>query len=268
MSRGLFLYNRGALTEAQGYFEQAAEIDPLFPEVNLSLGAIQLREGNGDSAEVFFSRETYLHPERAKGYTNLASLHLVRGEHPRAVVLSGRALERTPYDVNANTIKLRALAADSTLTTTALMMAIDGAARATGNELSVLNEGASLMVHRGELTEARQVLERALRATAPPIETDDLAFGPNFAHSRAAMAIERAKTYYLLGFCHAQAGELEQAIDHTRRAITGDSTLVEAYVNLYAGFRTRGRLVEADSVLTEAARRFPDHPLIMRLLTP
>ena len=50
--------------------------------------------------------------------------------------------------------------------------------------------------------------------------------------------------------------ELEQKRAHI------DTTLAEAFLSLYSGYRSEGRLREADSVLDEAARRFPEHPLV------
>ena len=69
----------------------------------------------------------------------------------------------------------------------------------------------------------------------------------------------------LLGICFGRRGDMPRSIAYSRRAIEADTTMVEAYVNLYAGYSSEGRLVEADSVLTEAARRFPDDTIIQSL---
>jgi tetratricopeptide (TPR) repeat protein len=198
----------------------------------------------------------------------MASLDLVRGRRQAALHWANLALQRAPYDVSANILRLRSLAADSAVAAAELEVAANKAAAETDDELAVLNEGASLLVARNGLPEARRVLKRAEAAEAPPIETDDLAFGPDFPHGQASMALERARTHHLLGYCLAQAGEFEKAVGFARRAIAADTLMVEAYVNLYAGYRSMGRLVEADSVLTDAARRFPNHPLIAQLLAP
>jgi tetratricopeptide (TPR) repeat protein len=110
-------------------------------------------------------------------------------------------------------------------------------------------------------------LLRAAATEPPPIETDDQAFGPGFRHNTADFGRLKARTYYLLGYCHAQMEQMGEATEYTRRAITADSTLIEAYVNLYSGYLTQGRLLEADSVLSEAEKRFPNNELIRTLTT-
>jgi len=262
ISRGLFLYQRNDYDGASGYFRDAANLEPAFPEVNLNLGACYFRLGQADSAAACFRRDINLHPGRYKAYYNLASLHLVNDRIGEAIELVDQALAIAPYSVPANIIRLRAAASDSTITTDSLLQLVEAAAAATDDELVVLNLGAGLLARDGCRPAVTKCLHRAETATPPPIETDDQAFEPNSRHTKAAFNREKARTYYLLGFCHAQSGRLEKAVRYTERAIVCDTCLVEAYINLSAGYRSLGRLVEADSVLAEAAARFPQNDLL------
>ncbi|MCX6835052.1 MAG: glycosyltransferase family 39 protein [candidate division Zixibacteria bacterium] len=268
VSRGLLLYSKSEFAEALGPFRQAADLRPDFPEVNLNLGATYLRMGKTDSAEAYFGQEIKLHPGRYKGYQNLASVCLLRGDSTAARKLAERALSLAPYDVMSNIVWLRALSTDSSFNTNDILTLVERAAHATDDDVEVLNESATVLVARGECEIAMRFLLRATAVGPPPIETDDQAFGPNFRHGRTDFERLKARTYYLLGYCHAQLGQVGEAIEYTRRAISGDSTLAEAYVNLYSGFLTQGRLLEADSVLSVAEKRFPNHGLIRSLTTP
>jgi len=265
MSRGLYQYDQGEYQNALTTFQQAAALDPTFPETNLSLGACFFRMGQEDSASFYFDREIALHPQRPKAYHNLASLHLVNGRFTDALHLTNQALTLAPYSVPANIIKLRALAADPTVTIDSLWRAVETAAWATDETLIVLNWGASMLARDGCNPTVEKCLHRAERAVPPPIETDDHAFHANSRHRRPAFNLERAKTCYLLGYCAGVKGDFEAAIGHSLKALRLDPQLAEAYVNLYSGYLSSGRLVEADSVLTEASHLFPKHDQIREL---
>ena len=268
VSRGLMLYSRGEFAAAVVPLRQAVELLPDFPEVNLNLGASYLRMGQIDSAESCFSREIHLHPGRHKGYQNLASVCLLRGDANSARTLAEQALSLAPYDVMSNLVWMRALSADSTMDLNKFLTLIERAVQATDDDVEVLNEGAEILVARGECRASVHFLLRAVTAELPPIETDDQAFGPGFRHNAADFERLKAGTYYLLGYCYAQLGQMGEAIEYTTRAILNDSTLVEAYINLYSGYLTQGRLLEADAVLSEAEKRFPNHELIRTLRAP
>ncbi|MCD6250605.1 MAG: glycosyltransferase family 39 protein [candidate division Zixibacteria bacterium] len=265
MSRGLYQYDQGKYQDALTTYRQAAALDPTFPETNLSLGACFFRMGQEDSASFYFDREITLHPQRPKAYHNLASLHLVNGRYTEALHLTSQALTLAPYSVPANIIKLRALAADPTITIDSLWRAVETATYATDEALIVLNWGASILARDGCNPTVEKCLHRAERAVPPPIETDDQAFHANSSNRQQAFNIERAKTYYLLGYCAGVEGYFETAISYSLKALSLDPLLAEAYINLYSGYLSTGRLVTADSVLTEAANRFPEHNQIRKL---
>ncbi len=261
-SQGLLLYARGQWREAELVFARAAEAQPQFPEVNLNRGSAYLRLGLVDSAQLCFEKEIQLHPQRYKAYQNLASIALVRQDFERAVELAETSLQIAPYDVLSNLVRLRALGRDPSVDDSRLITAVEEAAIATDDDLTVLNEGGSLLINQGKPEAALPLLQRTLTARAPDIETDDDAFGPAFAHRRVDMERLRGTSYYLLGYCYARLERLPEAVTYSQRAISADSVLVGAYINLRAGYMSEGRIAEADSVLAEARRRFPDDPMV------
>ena len=268
VSRGLLLYSKGDFHSALEPFRRAAEINPAFPDVNLNLGATYLRIERLDSAETCFRREIQLHPLRHQAYQNLAATELVRGKTLQAKAHAEQALSLAPYDVMSNLVWLRTLGSDSLLGSSVLAGDVARAAGVTDDNVEVLNEGAAILVARGECEAAMGFLFRALESKPPPIETDDQAFSPSFRHGAADFARSKAKTLYLRGYCHGQEGRVDEAIEYSRRAIEADSTLAEAFVNLYSGYLTQGRLREAESVRAEAERRFPGNELVSRMKVP
>lgn len=261
-SRGLYLYSKGEYQESLRYFRQAADLQPDFPEVNLNLGAAYLRLGMPDSARTCFEREIARHPQRHKAYQNLAAMYLADGDYGHAVASADVSLSLAPYDILSNIVRLRALYRDSTVNDSKLLEETDEAARNTGNDISVLNEGGALLLTRGDAENALSVLLRAEMARPPAIETDDDAFGPGFTHGSSDFKRLRATTYFALGYCYSRLDRLPESVEYNQRAIASDSMMSRAYINLRAGYLSQGRLVEADSVLAEAKRRFPDDPLI------
>jgi len=265
MSRGLHLYSLQQYDSAQQTFRYALEIDNEFPETNLNLGACFFRKGQEDSARYYFERELTLHPLRFKTYNNLASLDLVNDDYVSAKHWIETAVRIAPYNETANMILLRCLAADTAISSDSLSGSAWSIVEATGNNLFVLNEAARQLSRRCNPDTIEEFLLAALVSQPPPIETDDLAFGPNFKHDRNSFDIERAQTYFLLGFNSGVQGKPEQAVQHSRKAIDLDSSLAEAYVNLASGLLGINQQAEADSVIGEALNRFPDHSQIRAL---
>ena len=260
-SRGLFLMQRDDLADARSYFERALLIDPDFPELDLNRGICLLRQGDGSAAEAAFKTEIAKHPRRVKGYSNLASLYLVSGRTDEAAGQAYKAIALAPYDETAHRVLLRSLGANTKVTVDSLYRAARKGMIDTDSNLWVLNEAAAQLVSRNALESALNLLRVAERIAPPPIEGDDEAFGPSFRHTRGLFDAERATTMYLIGYSRARLGDLYAAVHYTQRAIELDTLLVEAYINLAAGYYSQGRPTEADSVLKDAARRFPDRDI-------
>jgi len=261
LSSGLVRYRDHDYKAALERFQAARKIDPEFPEANLNIGACYFRLGRTDSARFYFEREKSLHPGRAKTYHNLASLDLVTGAFRTAQNWSRTAVSLAPYDVTANILLVRALGADSALSTDSLLQEISRASERTSGDLFFLNEAAAVLSRRGDIISATRISKAGLEAVPPPIETDPLAFEPNFRNADKPFAREKAKTWHLLGYIAGTEGRLADVIRCSRRAVANDPEFVEAYLNLITALETAGQTAEADSVRSTALDRFPTSPL-------
>lgn len=260
LSAGLVQYRRGDYQAAMRHFREAEAIDPGFPEVSLDIGACFIRQGEVDSALHYLRREQSLHPDRVRTYHNLASIELVNGNLSAARAWARTAVEIAPYDVTANILLVRSLGADSSVAENRLGEEIRAAAQRTGNDLYFLNEAAAVMSRRSDLNSAERLLKDALEAAPPPIETDPLAFRPDFRNARDPFRREKAKAWHLLGYLAAIQGRVEEAVSCSGQAVTGDPEFAEAYVNLINALRVSGRTAEADSVAAIVREKFPDQP--------
>jgi len=265
VAKGLFYFDRGDYRSALEYFRRAERIDPAFHEVNLNLGACYFRMGQADSAQYYLEREIQLHPLRYKAWQNLASLHLVNGRTTRAAEMAWRAVELAPYDATSQLVLIRALAADTTVAAETIYDQAQVAARMTGNCIAVSTEAAGALIERGMMEGAADLLTRAVATPPPAVETDGWLFGAGYINGQSKLCNWQARAYELLGYVQGMTGGFEEAIRNSEIAIRLDSTLVEAYANLIAGYRSAGRLRELDSVLATAIARFPDHPIIESL---
>jgi len=104
-----------------------------------------------------------------------------------------------------------------------------------------------------------------LNSQPPPIETDDEAFAQTFRNSLPKWEKERARTNYQLGYVYGLQGRYRDATRHSRLAIQGDSSLIEAYVNLVSGLLSLGQRQQADSVLAVALDKFPTNQHLHQL---
>ena len=264
ISRGLHEYQMQNYEKALELFEQGRRIDSTFPEINLNCGAAHLRLGQADSATYYFTQETIHNPLRHAAYTNLASVELLGGRYKSSLTMIRQALALSPYDINSNLLFVRLLGADSTLIEGSLSSQFDLATKRTHNDLEVLLESAAVALKQNRFDIAEPILRRALRSSAPPIETDAYAFDRDFRNSRANRNFLLARVHYQLGYCLANSGRFAEAVLESRDAIYLDSSLIEAYVNLIGGFIVLNRRAEADSVLGEALLRFGNDPIFDR----
>lgn len=263
LSEGLFRYHAGDYPAAAWRFRQAIEIDPLYPDLHLNLGAALLQMDSVESARRQFAIEATHHPLRPHAWTNLASIRLLRDDPDSALVLAQRALDIAPWDMTANRIALRA-GFQIPLNNHEHTQMVAVAGRRTDDNVYMLNEAAALMAQHGMISEAREALLRAVASEPPAVETDDAAFEPDFENSPAKWRQEKAESHYQLGFIAGVSQEFAEAVSQSRRAIAMDSTLVAAWINLWGGLMSTGKIAEADSIQGEILRRFPDNPLVQR----
>ncbi len=266
-SEGLYHYSQQNFPRARDTFRAALQADSTFPEVNLNLGVTFLKLGVGDSALYYFAREKQAHPARVKANINTASLHLLNGRYKEAVNEVSTALATRPFDAVANKILLRALFADTTVSTEQYYHAVIEAADRTGNDVYLLNDAAGMLLQRDAPVQAEKVFLRAANSQPPPIETDDEAFERTFRNRPAVWDIQRARSFYQLGFINGLRGRFDRAIEFSHRAIETDSTLTEAYINLVSGYMSTGQTEQARAIYEIARKKFPGHQLVIKLGT-
>ncbi len=266
VSQGLYHYRLGEYHRAIQIGHQILQRDPNFPEANLNIGAAWFRLGNGDSAKYYFERERGLYPGRPRAYTNLASYYLVNHQYDSSYIKLNRALLLRPYDLSANTLLIRTAAADNSVVETELTGYLSSTLTETDSNLVIMLEAAKAASGRQSFAVAEQFLRTSLSTAPPPVETDDLVFDEAYPYTPVRLRKLRAQTHYELGFVLGQTGRFEESIIESRQAITLDSLLSAAYVNLFSGFVSTGQLRSADSVLSRASTLFPNDPTIRQLL--
>jgi 4-amino-4-deoxy-L-arabinose transferase-like glycosyltransferase len=265
LSKGLMFMNNEEYDTAISYYRQALAYDESFPTTNLNLGICFLRIGNADSALYYFAREKRYHPLRSEAYTNIASFHLVNGRYHEAMDEIRQALKLKPYDVTANIILIRTAAYSDSIRPDSLCAIVRQSAMQTERDLFVLNEAAAALLSHGLTDIADSILRQALITEPPPIETDNTAFDAHHKYGSPAFEREKAQTYYRLGFLMGKQGRYEESIEYSREAVRCDPDLVEAYINLFSGYLSQGRVDRADSVLAVVMSRFPDHERVREL---
>ncbi|HWR84223.1 MAG TPA: glycosyltransferase family 39 protein [Candidatus Deferrimicrobium sp.] len=265
MSRGLHLYANEEYPKAAMYFRSVLAMDSTFPDANLTLGACFLRLGQTDSAANCFEREKRFNPLRPKAYANAASIRLLEGRYDEAMAEAQMSLERQLYDVTANRIYLRAAAAMATVSNDSLVQLIHYSTANTEGDIFLLNDAAALLVQRGALSAAENILLLALHTERPAIETDDEAFSSFFKNSPDNWARESSKAKFQLGYICGLQGRYMEAVHYSSLAIQGDSGLAQAYVNLVSGYLSLGQFERADTTLAVARARFPSDSLLSRL---
>jgi tetratricopeptide (TPR) repeat protein len=209
--------------------------------------------GSADSARYYFTREIALHPQRVKGYTNLASLFLVSGDTAGAAQLCGTARSVRPFDPTAWRLTLRSNAG---LDGDRLEILVDSAARATDDNIYVLNEAAAVLTAAGRVSVAEKLLKQAVETEPPPVEMNDDAFTQEFATGPVAWERQRGESHYQLGYLYGRTGRAGLAVSQSRAAIACDSNLIPAWINLASGLVALNQRTAADSVFTEALTRF------------
>ncbi|MBK7140819.1 MAG: glycosyltransferase family 39 protein [bacterium] len=265
-SKAIFHYRQAHYQQAIEIGQKIIERDPKFPEANLNIGAAWFRLGVGDSALYYFERERGNYPGRAKAYNNLASYYLVNRDLDSAYNKLNRALLLRPYDLTANTLLIRIASADDNVPDQELTEYISSALLQTDSNLTVMLEAATIASARKLYPLAEQLLRRSLELPPPPVETDDLAFDEAYPYRPDRLRRLRAQASYQWGFVLGQTGRFEESIAASRTAIELDSTFAEAYINLFSGYLSTNQMHAADSVLSQAARLFPNDSRVRQLI--
>lgn len=267
LSKGLMFYNRGDYTTALDYYRVAAKTNGTFPETNLNIGAALLKLGHVDSATMYLEREIELHPGRSLGYSSLAAVKLIQHEFVEARRLAAMSLSRRPYDQTAWIITIRAMAQDSSSTADSLYTLCRVAAVATKNSPRVCAEGGAALDEKRYSDGAIELFRLAAESKEPPLEMDDRMFERGYFLAVEKSHQDRARSEMSLGSLFGRRDEFAQSALHSSAAISLDSTLSGAWVNLVSANMSLGRTSEALRILNQARQKFPDNQLLKSLAT-
>jgi len=261
------LFNQANYYLAHGNFQNAISLynqvlnkSGSFPDANLNLGAAYLKLGKSDSAKYYFHKEIDLYPERASAYINIASIEQINQSPSAAIEYADRAIHLKPYVVDGYIIKMRALAAMND--TTSLYNTIKDARKNTRLNPRIDLEAGIIYSNFGQYDKAIGFLNSALTAETSAVETDDRSFtyedltGPQLSNRIKSQAA------YQLGYILGLRDRLTESIQKSALAISYDSSLAEAYVNLINGYRLAGKIDSALIVLSIALNKFPKNAAI------
>jgi len=264
---GLYATSTGNYQQALQYQRAALRIDPTFPGVRQNLGSTFLQMNVLDSAMYYFIGELRAHPWQTQAKSNLAYCFLLNGDPSRAVRLGRQTLPEEPYAVGLNTILLRALIADSTVSGEDVSREAAAAADRTGNDVYFLNDIGGRLIDAGRPVLAESLLTRALESQPPPVETDPEAFRDTYRNSLPNWSAQQGQAALQLAYLHGVNGDFVGALEFSRKAVALAPDVPQGYLNCYNAYLSLGRTAEADSVLQIAARRFPNDPDVRQILT-
>jgi tetratricopeptide (TPR) repeat protein len=255
-----YLY-RNDYTKARDLYHQLLETYSDYPEANLNLGVAFLKEGNIDSAQYYFDRELKLNPLESKALINLASVEYLKGSYDSALALADRAIEIKPYSPDAYLMAIRSryqlgdsVGVKAKMAEAELNQAAD---------LRLYLEAGLIYSQWNDPSRAEYFLNKVTNSGPSAIETDDNAFG--YSTSYGADTGIKSRAAYQLGYLYGRQGKLEQSIEMSQKAIALDSNLAEAYINLINGLWLQNKKAEANPIVIEAYRRFPQNDLIRAL---
>ncbi len=218
-----------------------------------------IRKGNPDTAERYFREELRHFPDRARAYSNLASVYYLKKDYDSALALADRALEFRPYLSDPYLIKLRANHNMGDIA--AITRTISTAERFLDNKGALYLEAGNIYSSFEMYDRAKEYLLSAYKEKPAAAEIDDNAFRQSSDGEKQLQRI-RARAAYQLGFIYGITGKTQESIEYSRSAIGLDSTIVEAYINLINAYNEFGKPDSALIILALAENRFPDNPIL------
>jgi len=257
-----YYLHSGDYKKAVDYYIRTLAENDAYPDANLNLGAVYLKRGHGDSAEIYFRRELNRSPDNAGAYSNLASLYNLKGDFRQSQVYADSAIALKPYAVDPYLISLRNF---SQLDDTA---AFENMLTTAGKNLKDISrvylDVGIIFSQWGEYDSALTYLQSVLDSPVRPMETNDDAFSYSFSGQNSDNAV-KAQAAYQMGYIYGIRGNLEQSIAKSKLAIALDSNLADAYVNLINAYMLLGKQDDAQALLKKARQKFPDNKVLEML---
>jgi serine/threonine-protein kinase len=228
----------GRETEAEQLYERAIMLRPQYWEGYLARGRFLRRHGRLDEAMTAYRKVIELRPTTPLGYTELASVHLYRGEFTEAGPLLEAALRLQPTAAAHNNLGIVYYATGR----------FEDAAREFRSALE-LSENAARWGNLGDAYRqlGRSADARAAYARAIELGEARLRVNPNDGQARAAHAMRLAGSgrcrdadrqaargirdaetvpiaHFYAAVAYAVCGERESAVRHALRAVEGGVT--------------------------------------------
>ena len=232
------LVDMGRLTEAQIYYERLRENEAMRAAALWGLGRIADFRGETAAAVALFSEVLELQPRADSVHYALGQAYRVLGDSERAMYHSGRGGEQKVGFPDGHVANLVAIAASSALGVVADLAADE-------EEFSEDNFLGFVFSQLGSMQAAAEQVEGV---------RDQL------IDSKQATPLQIARLEYAIGGLLAREGKDAESIDHFRRAVGGDRSLVDARVKLGNALARLGELPEALRAFEGAIGLRPNDP--------
>jgi tetratricopeptide (TPR) repeat protein len=251
-NRGQEEYNLGNRSRIEGRFSEALEryrasahARPDMSEVNLNIGVTFLNLGRLDSAETYFYKELTVTEDSAEAFNNLGVVAGLSGGDSLALSFVEEAVRRKPqyFDAVINyVIHARRLGRIRDA-----LAVVDSSIRVSEPNAYLRFYRGVLLFDAGDLESAQSEFELSrgmLKHDPQPSFTSmsDIQSPRESAERRTATD---AMIDYHLGTIAGRRGQLDSARVILSRALEGDSTLVEAKINLASALTLLGQFDEA-----------------------
>jgi 4-amino-4-deoxy-L-arabinose transferase-like glycosyltransferase len=250
----------GQYEKAEQLYYQVLTEDIKYPDANLNLGGLFLKQGRGDSARIYFKRELDFYPANARAWSNRASLYYLEQKNDSATIFADRAIALRPYLVDPYLILLRIYFAAGNQE--ALLSTVARAEESLGQKARLYLEVGIMMTEMGQPDRAETYLLRVLNSRPAAAETRDRSFAYSLA---PAHELTVARAAYQLGYIYGLKGDYRSSIEMSSMAVQTDSTLVEAYINLANGLLAVGRNDEAEKIINLGLNKFPGNTILRQL---
>ena len=93
---GLALFTAGRPIQAEPYFVQAVELDPLYADGRLGLGVVRMQQERYDEALEHLQVVTEVSPGNAQGWSNMGIVFLQLERYPEAIGAFDQSLALMP----------------------------------------------------------------------------------------------------------------------------------------------------------------------------